>query len=316
LLVTWSASTARAEFTFDDIEFWVGTGTNRAAFVIDWFEDSTEPPALAWGYRWDGTAKGRDMLMAIVAADPRLFARLGGTLANPVAVYGLGYDADDDGNFGIDSGTPFDSQGFAFSDPPDFAEATDPDDFYGEGWFTAFWHYGVEEPIGSNPYDGGSWRDIGVGMASRDLVDGSWDSWVFSPTFDFASFAMNPHAAPSPFPPGDFNQDGHVDADDYGTWTSAFGSTFQPAVDANQNGVVDAADYVIWREYLGAQATAASAISNAQVPEPTSVSILLGILLSVQFAIPRQPRMNADGRRLKKSYLRSSVSICGFFPAT
>src|ERR1700752_1966109 len=106
LLMTGSLSTARAEFAFDDVEFWVGMGTNRAALVIDWYENSANPPALAWGYRWDGAAKGRDMLMAIVAADPRLFARLGGTLANPVAVYGLGYDADDHGAFGIHSGPP------------------------------------------------------------------------------------------------------------------------------------------------------------------------------------------------------------------
>ena len=84
-------------FSFDDIEFWVGNGANRAALVIDWVENAADPPALAWGYRWDGAAKGRDMLTALVAADPRLFAKLGGTPGSPVAVYGLGYDADGDG---------------------------------------------------------------------------------------------------------------------------------------------------------------------------------------------------------------------------
>ena len=104
-----------APFTFDDIDYWVGTGSNRAAFVIDWVENSTEPPALVWGYRWDGTANGRDMLTAIVAADDRLFAKLGDTSANPVAVYGLGYDADDDGEFALDDDTAFDADGIAFT---------------------------------------------------------------------------------------------------------------------------------------------------------------------------------------------------------
>jgi hypothetical protein len=256
------------------------------------------------------------MLKAIVAADPRLFARMGGTLANPVALYGLGYDADNDGDFGIDDGTQFDAEGFAFSDPPDFGEATDAADYYGEGWFAAFWHYGVENPIGANPYNGGGWMDIGVGIAGRDLADGSWDSWVFSPTFDFASFANNPQAAPSPFPPGDFDHDGHVDANDYDVWKGAFGSTSQPAADANQNGIVDAADYVIWREHLAAQDASASTASIGQVPEPTTGSLFFSAVVFFEFAILCRTRMNSDKRRLKKPYLRSSVSIGGYFPAS
>jgi hypothetical protein len=257
--------------SFDDIEFWVGTGANRSALVIDWVESTADPPALVWGYRWDGAAKGRDMLTAIVAADPRLFAKLGGTPANPVAVYGLGYDADDDGVFGVDDGTQFDADGFAFSGPADLAQATDPGDLYAEGWFTGFWHYGV---AANNPYDGGAWSDSDVGMASRNLADGSWDSWVFSPTFNFASFATIPHAAPAPFEAGDFNRDGHVDATDYDAWRAAFGST-QPAADANHNGVVDAADYVVWRHHANSTPIASYMASFAQVPEPTSMPLMV-----------------------------------------
>ena len=88
-----------ASFAFDDVEFWVGSGANCAAIAIDWVEQSTVEPALVWGYRWDGTASGRDMLTAVVAADDRLFAKLGNSSANPVRLYGLGYDSDDDGEF-------------------------------------------------------------------------------------------------------------------------------------------------------------------------------------------------------------------------
>ena len=59
---SWPPVLSAQPFTFDDIEFWVGTGANRAALVIDWLENSNEPPALVWGYRWNGTATGRDML--------------------------------------------------------------------------------------------------------------------------------------------------------------------------------------------------------------------------------------------------------------
>jgi hypothetical protein len=265
-------------FSFDDINFLVGSGTNQAALVIDWVEGAAEPPALAWGYRWDGEARGRDMLLAIVAADPRLFAKLGGTHANPNAVYGLGYDADNDGQFGIDDGTTFNSSGIAFSGPADGAVATDSGDYYAEGWFMEFWHYGVAS---TNPYDGGSWSDVQFGMASRVLINGAWDSWAFEITTipPFNAYAENPMAAPPPGgAPGDFNDDGHVDADDYDEWRSSFGSISQPAIDISGNGIVDAADYVGWRKHAQSSGSSIMAIVNA--PEPSAICLVSFLFLN------------------------------------
>jgi hypothetical protein len=266
-----------AAFTFDDVEFWVGSGANRAAMVIDWSDTSTDPPALVWGYRWDGSAFGRDMLKAIVAADDRLFAKVGGSVANPVAVYGLGYDASDDGEFALDDDTAFDDDGFSTSSPADGATSVDPADYCAEGWFTGFWHYG-QSP--ANPYDGSSWADAPLGMAGRMLGDGVWDSWTFTPTFNFASFGINPQAARSPFPPGDFDHDGDVAAADYGFWKSTFGSTSEPAADASGNGVVDAADYTIWRDNFSTSSGQAAAIKIG-VPEPSTLALALFALCSL-----------------------------------
>jgi hypothetical protein len=214
------------------------------------------------------------MLTAVVAADPRLFAKLGGNRSNANAVYGLGYDADGDGEFAIDDDTVFDTEGFAFTSPSDLAMAADAGDYYAEGWFTGFWHYGMAP---ANPYNGASWSDIAVGMASRELTDGCWDSWTFSPTFNFASFAQNPVAAAPPFLPGDFNRDGRVDAVDYGIWRSAFGSTSDLAADANRDGAIETADYIIWRKH--AQTSADSSIISAQhVPQPRAAALLLSSL--------------------------------------
>ncbi len=282
-------------FSFDDIRFWVGSGTNRAALVIDWVEDSTEPPALTWGHRWDGTARGSDMLIAVVAADPRLFAKLGGTPANPNAVFGLGYDADNDGEFGIDDGTTFDMDGIAFSGPADGAVATDPGDYYAEGWFTGFWHYGVAP---SNPYNGGIWTDSPVGMAGRMLADGSWDSWAFTPTFDFSAFAENPIAALPPTLPGDFNNDGRVDHDDYNLWRSTFGSMSQLEADANRSGVVDAADYVIWRQNLS-PAAGQPTFAAMNVPEPAAIVLAIGALAAAWCR-----------RRLRRGERDSCSTVC------
>lgn len=282
-----SSPVATEAFTFDDIEFWVGSGANRAAIAIDWSDQSANPPALVWGYRWDGTAHGRDMLRAVVAADDRLFAKIGGSVANPVALYGLGYDANDDSEFALDD-TSFDADGFAVTAPADGATSVDAADHYAEGWFTGFWHYGVPVVDNSNPYDGGQWRDIAVGMASRTLVDGTWDSWTFTPTFSFASFAVNPQAAPSPYPPGDFDRDGEVTAEDYAVWKSAFGSTTELAADANKNNIVDAADYAVWRDRF---ATGAAAKSSTVVPEPSSIVAVAAALLFFNVHTSRARRL-------------------------
>ena len=270
----WPVPSLATLFSFDDIEFWVGSGANRAALVIDWVENDTTQPALAWGYRWDGAATGRDMLLAVVAEDDRLFAKLGDSPANPIRVFGLGYDADDDGDFGVDDGTTFDEAGIAFSSAPFFpAAATEVGDDYAEGWTFGFWHYGGAS---TNPYDGGNWSDSPVGMESRLLSDGAWDSWVFSPSFNFASFAENPRAAIPPIVnmPGDFNGDEIVDAADYAVWKASFGSQTQLIADANGNGVVDAADYTIWRDNLHAALNTRAAIVHS-VPEPATISFAI-----------------------------------------
>lgn len=282
-----------ASFAFDDIQYWVGSGTNRAAIAIDWSDTSNDPPALVWGFRWSGTAHGSDMLAAVVADDPALFARLGGTRTNPQAVYGLGYDANHNGQFGIDDGTPFDAQGFAFTGPSDLSMATDAGDYYSEGWFAGFWAYGNAS---SDPYaPGGSWSHSPVGMASRLLNDGAWDSWAFSSsTASVNTFAVNPVAAPSPYPPGDFDHNGIVTTADYQLWRSKFGSTIDPAPDANHDGVVDAGDYVVWRHAMSAGG--AGGLASHNVPEPTSV-MLTALLLIICMCVNGRSHVHVQSNR-------------------
>ncbi|HJQ82139.1 MAG TPA: hypothetical protein VJ828_19395 [Lacipirellulaceae bacterium] len=84
--------------------------------------------------------------------------------------------------------------------------------------------------------------------------------------------------------PGDYNQDGFVNAADYGAWRSEFsqdvfhhGSLIS---DGNGDGFVDAADYVVWRANILAAgaagaSTAAEAADSATVPEPVSLIVLI-----------------------------------------
>jgi hypothetical protein len=252
---------AAAAFSFDDIQYWVGAGANRAALVIDWSDTSAQPAALVWGFRWDGDVTGQQMLNAVVAADTRLFAKISDD-SDSQATYALGYDANNNGQFGAHNSKPplfqpvvFDSLGFSFEGPDDNAVVTEPGDYYAEGWFdSGFWHYGIAS---SNPYDGGAWTDISSGPSLRTLADGAWDSWTFSPLYNFSSYPENPlPAAPPTRAPGDFNGDGHVNDADYVAWRSEFGTT-------------DASGYVVWRKAATDSEDSLSLLPPS-VPEPSA----------------------------------------------
>lgn len=55
-----------ATIAASDILYWVGEGSNQAVLAINWPDT-----ALAWGYRFNGTATVQDMIEDIADADPR-----------------------------------------------------------------------------------------------------------------------------------------------------------------------------------------------------------------------------------------------------
>ena len=179
LALAGAGGVANAAFTFDDIDYWVGSGSNEAALVLDWNgPDGSDPVSLAWGFRWDGDATGQDMLTAVINADANLYGRFA-SFGFGDAIIGLGYDVDGDG-FAISDGTDFGLTGLAYTGTNDGATATDPGDLYAEGWETGFWSYVLGE---GDPYDGGAWATASVGFGGRVLADGDWDGYRFAPGF-------------------------------------------------------------------------------------------------------------------------------------
>lgn len=169
--------------SFSDIQYWVGTGSNQAAFVVQW-NDSKNPDALVWGFRWDGNATGEDMLKAIAKADHRFFSLLYPGTPYGTAVGGLGFDLNgQDSNALIKNGNAtyplYPVDGIVKTTAYDFDDYTakDVNDHWKSGWNDGFWSYMVKDP--SDP----GFSSSGSGSTGRILQNGSWDVWNYSPDF-------------------------------------------------------------------------------------------------------------------------------------
>jgi hypothetical protein len=218
LLAPLLISSQAQALSLEDIQFWAGSGTNRAALVIHWstpeiHNNNTTPTpvadkSLAWGYRWNGDASAKDMLTAIANADQRLF--IAGQTFNGFgyALNTIGYDLNNNGVFGIRDGTNvFAENSFTngleeFSaENPDTAQSLDPADLYWSGFLGPNWEMWQEHggaggftnspDRGSDPYwtstdpdffsSGfhGQW-DFTFGLEFTALHDGSWIGFTIS----------------------------------------------------------------------------------------------------------------------------------------
>lgn len=77
--------------------------------------------------------------------------------------------------------------------------------------------------------------------------------------------------------PGDYNQDGVVDAADFTVWRDFLGDTVSPgtSADGNLDGLIDGSDYQLWFDNFGTDYRGATGAAIASVPEPHSGMLLL-----------------------------------------
>lgn len=90
--------------------------------------------------------------------------------------------------------------------------------------------------------------------------------------------------------PGDFNEDGTVDAADFTVWSDNRGSTFDLGGNGDETGgsagIVDGADYALWAGAFGD--SEAGSAAGAAVPEPGSMILLLAGLFIAAVARPQR----------------------------
>ena len=194
----------------NDIQFWAGSGTNRAVLVVEWatpesFGYTTVPApitdkSLVWGYRFNGTATGIQMFNAIVAADPRLYAIEVTYPKYGTSVYGIGFHLGGGGDLGITDGntTNFFADGLLTNVTVDIDAAVplNPGDLYWGGFNGANWEIWTElgdaggffnspdrgtnvywtstDPVYASSGFQGEWALAPAGMSSLQLTNGSW----------------------------------------------------------------------------------------------------------------------------------------------
>jgi hypothetical protein len=212
--------------SFQDVQFWTGAGTNRAALVVEWsapesYGSSTVPTpvadqSLVWGYRFNGTATGTEMLRAILDADPRLYVLADTTYGTYVE--GIGFNRDGAGLLGITDGTNTDylTTNFltAFAVAIDDARSLNTNDLYWAGYYGPNWetwtevgdaggflsspdrgsdpYWTADDP--ENPWSGkhGQWELAQLGMDSLQLTNGSWIGFsVAAGELDFVNGTVN-----------------------------------------------------------------------------------------------------------------------------
>ena len=228
--------TRASAVSLDGIQFWIGSGTNRAGLVIEWSTPesrnySTVPAPIAdkslvWGYRFNGTATAAQMFEAVVAADPRLYAV--GTV-DPLyglGIYGIGFHLGGGSAQGITDGntTNYFTNSVLTNATVDVDAAAplNPGDLYWSGWYGPNWENWTElgdaggffdcpdrgtnaywtsnDPLYASTGFQGQWQ-FTYGLSSLQLTNGSWIGFsVAAGEFEFdLSAPYNAHKhAPAP----------------------------------------------------------------------------------------------------------------------
>lgn len=172
-----------SKFTLDSIKFWVGEGENRAALVVDWYDNKGS--AMVWGFRWhkDSMATGEKMVRAVAAADPYFSALIMGGTTYGSVVGGFGYNLTKTGSLCLKYNNDANDLRCPNEDGLIFTSAYDFDNFnylvdetnrWTSAWTkNGYWSYNLKgEGSGEFTYSS-------VGATTRQLNDGDWDGWGF-----------------------------------------------------------------------------------------------------------------------------------------
>ena len=193
------AGSARADLVgvqdFSDLVLWAGSGTNSAAFVLQ-FSGTESPTAVAWGYRWSGSSTMQSMMDALAGTTtvangqsppPGLDDRLAIAMTYWAAYGGVFLDS-----------ISYDQAGLPPSWSPAMREIAD--NYFNDGTYPVLY---------TRADAGGAWLGGGesqamsftyseVGASDILLTPGGWYGWVQANGAGTFAFAQPVAAVPEP----------------------------------------------------------------------------------------------------------------------
>jgi hypothetical protein len=116
--------------------------------------------SFAFGYNWDGVKTGKQMLIDIADA--------------------TALDVSFGSKYGLTQGISYGQYSLSYD-----SDTYDPDNP------SSWWEYWVSD-------DGQSWTSYWDGCSNRELVDGGWDGWGWSPPWPGVGSAPNAPIVPEP----------------------------------------------------------------------------------------------------------------------
>ena len=173
-------------FTYNDIQYWVGSGSNQTAFVIV-FNDGKTPNALVWGYRYDGSKTFAEMAQDIAATDTRFFY-----MADPnhTTLGGLGYDGNGNDIFSLQQegstvqpvNNFFSVEGYDY----DGYTPTEAEDRWSGGWASGVYfnlsNGGFSSPVADNGWTYAVLSSFGAGGEDFETAQSATYTAVPAPT--------------------------------------------------------------------------------------------------------------------------------------
>ncbi len=194
---------ALGAFTFEDIHYWVGEGTNQVAIVIDWNKPNSKS-SLCWGYRWNGEPRSATQILNEIAeADNRLHAAIS-TSTWGSSLDALNYDINDNASYFLTN------------------KSTDALDWCSSNPNTHYWSQSYAK--NSSSFDSATWEYYSTGIDGQMLSN---EMWYYLKYIDWTKYEASepnyiPNAAESPF--GYAIVSAYTDAYDYNNSHNALGA--------------------------------------------------------------------------------------------
>jgi hypothetical protein len=184
---------------------------------------------------------------------------------------------------------------------------TEPPTGTNVGKLLGWTHFGpTRTPIGTDmlPALG---RGAGATGFVPPLPADNYTFWIQQTGGGATAYSLDFVVVPEPARPGDYNQDGSVDAADYVVWRRSVGQTGAGlAADGNGDSLVNQADHDLWRSNFGATIPAGEGASASRVPEPAGLA-LASLLAALLIAAPTHRRARPGCVPCSRPFERSAA---------